>query len=163
MRGFSVDVVAVRMRSAASTVRAHENGQNRVKAPAAERYAELYDTTPEWILFGTLPAPSARHTDARAEVGNYLRAWRERRDLTAAQLAKAAHTSESVIDELERQPGRLSDKWLRQLAPALDTEPGLLLSDPQDIAPEFLETIRAIPPEKRADALALLKVLAAKR
>jgi len=48
----SVEQLAERIEKAASTVRAHENGQNGIKAPMAERYARALNVTPEWLLYG---------------------------------------------------------------------------------------------------------------
>lgn len=48
----SVEQLAERIEKAASTVRAHENGQNGIKAPMAERYARALGVTPEWLLYG---------------------------------------------------------------------------------------------------------------
>lgn len=36
-----------------STIRAHENGQNGVKAEPAAIYARALGVTPEWLLYGT--------------------------------------------------------------------------------------------------------------
>jgi transcriptional regulator with XRE-family HTH domain len=48
----SVEQLAERIEKAASTVRAHENGQNGIKAPMAARYARALNVTPEWLLYG---------------------------------------------------------------------------------------------------------------
>jgi transcriptional regulator with XRE-family HTH domain len=63
---------------------------------------------------------------------NYLRAWREFRRMTQAELAAIIGTEGSVISLLESGDRGLSDKWLRRLAPALATTPGLLLDFPPD-------------------------------
>jgi transcriptional regulator with XRE-family HTH domain len=88
---------------------------------------------------------------------NHLRAWREFRGLTQTQLAALVDTQGSVISLLESGDRRLSDKWLRRLAPPLDTTPGLLLDyDPQDIDQAVIETFNQLPEEKRPDTLASL-------
>jgi transcriptional regulator with XRE-family HTH domain len=60
--GLSVEQLAERIEKAASTVRAHENGQNGIKAPMAARYARALSVTPEWLLYGKVagqrPEPS---------------------------------------------------------------------------------------------------------
>ena len=48
----TVEQLAERVQKAASTVRAHENGQNGIKAPMAERYARALSVSPEWLLYG---------------------------------------------------------------------------------------------------------------
>lgn len=58
---------------------------------------------------------------------NHLRAWREHRKLTQEQLAEKVATTGSVIAMLEAGERGLSAKWLRKLAPALETTPGHLL------------------------------------
>ena len=61
---------------------------------------------------------------------NYLRAWRTKRKLTQEQLADKVGTSANMIQYLESGERGLSLKWLRRLAPALDTTDGNLLLDP---------------------------------
>jgi transcriptional regulator with XRE-family HTH domain len=50
--GLSVEQLAERMGGAASTVRAHENGQNNIKPPMAQRYGSALGVAPEWLLYG---------------------------------------------------------------------------------------------------------------
>lgn len=65
---------------------------------------------------------------------NYLRAWRDKRGLTQAALAELVSTSPNMIQYLESGERGLSAKWLRRLAPALDTTPGMLLdTDPEEV------------------------------
>jgi transcriptional regulator with XRE-family HTH domain len=71
---------------------------------------------------------------------NYLRAWREYRGLTQAQLAAIIGTEGSVISLLESGDRGLSDRWLRRLAPALETTPSLLLDfEPAQVDATMLE------------------------
>lgn len=58
---------------------------------------------------------------------NYLKAWRLHRKMTQEQLAHAIGTAQHQIAFLENGDRALSAKWLRRLAPALDTTPGMLL------------------------------------
>lgn len=53
--GLTVEQVAERVQKAPSTVRAHENGQNGIKAPMAARYARALSVSPEWLLYGRSP------------------------------------------------------------------------------------------------------------
>jgi transcriptional regulator with XRE-family HTH domain len=50
--GLTVEQLAERVQKASSTVRAHENGQNGIKAPMAARYARALNVSPEWLLYG---------------------------------------------------------------------------------------------------------------
>jgi transcriptional regulator with XRE-family HTH domain len=89
---------------------------------------------------------------------NNLRVWREFRGLTAGELAKKAGTTATIINDLESGAAELSMKWLNTLAPALDTAPGFLLElDPNDTDPDLFDNVRAIPKERRGQALQILK------
>ena len=71
---------------------------------------------------------------------NHLKAWREYRGLSQAELADKIGTSHQVIGYLERGRTQLSAKWLRQLAPALDTTPGMLLDhDPTELNADVID------------------------
>ncbi len=70
-----------------------------------------------------------------------LRAWRIRRNLSQAELAAKVGTNANMIGYLESGERGLSAKWLRRLAFALDTTPGMLLDhDPSELVfdvPDF--------------------------
>ena len=71
---------------------------------------------------------------------NHLRAWREYRQLTQAQLAERVGTNSNMIGYLENGERGLSAKWLRKLADALDTTPGMILDhDPTELDSDILE------------------------
>lgn len=71
---------------------------------------------------------------------NYLRAWREFRKLTQEKLAEAVGTNANMIQYLETGERGLSAKWLRRLAPALDTTPGMLLDhDPHALDSDVID------------------------
>lgn len=71
---------------------------------------------------------------------NHLKAWREYRKLSQEDLAERIGTSHQVIGYLERGRTQLSAKWLRKLAPALDTSPGMLLDhDPNDLDNDIID------------------------
>lgn len=71
---------------------------------------------------------------------NHLRAWRAYRKLSQAELAERVGTSANMIGYLESGERGLSAKWLRRLAPALETTPGMLLDhDPATLDNDILE------------------------
>lgn len=71
---------------------------------------------------------------------NHLAAWREYRKMTQAKLADAVGTNANMISMLENAERGLSAKWLRRLAPILDTTPGMLLDhNPFDLDSDVLD------------------------
>lgn len=93
---------------------------------------------------------------------NHLQAWRKFRRLTQQALADKVvpPTTKQVIAALESGQNGLSAKWLRRLAPALDTTPGLLLDhNPNDLDARWTETTGSVPPERREEAMQILQVL----
>jgi transcriptional regulator with XRE-family HTH domain len=147
------------------TYRCYERGPDsakfiRLEYHHAKRFAHEFGVRWEWLLDGAgEPWLSGESdVDLTATPVNNLRVWREFRGLTVAELAKKAGTSAQVISDLESGAVDLSAKWLSALAPALDTRPGFLLDlDPNDIAPDILDTFSAIPKERRGQALEILK------
>jgi transcriptional regulator with XRE-family HTH domain len=89
---------------------------------------------------------------------NFLRAWREYRRMTQAQLAESVDTTGAVISLLEAGHRGLSDKWLRKLAPVLGTSPGHLLDvDPNDVSSDILEIWAGVPENSREQVLNIIK------
>lgn len=71
---------------------------------------------------------------------NYLREWRLFRGLTQQQLATKVSTNANMIQYLESGERGLSAKWLRRLAPALDTTSGMILDhDPETLDDDVIE------------------------
>ncbi|NQX93445.1 MAG: helix-turn-helix transcriptional regulator [Erythrobacter sp.] len=71
---------------------------------------------------------------------NYLREWRVFRRLTQQELADEVGTNANMIQYLERGERGLSAKWLRRLAPALDTTPGMILDhNPEELDNDVVE------------------------
>lgn len=96
---------------------------------------------------------------------NYLRAWREYREMTQEELAEAVEppTTGSVISLLEEGERGLSLKWLRRLAPALKTRVGFLADyDPQHLDTRALEMIESLPQDQKEQAVSILKTFARK-
>ena len=89
---------------------------------------------------------------------NYLRAWREHRNLSQPELADLVGTSHQVIGYLERGRTQLSAKWLRKLADALDTTPGHLLEhDPNEMQADILDIWSHIGERDREQAKRVLR------
>lgn len=81
--------------------------------------------------------------------------------MTQQQLADKLDTTKSVISDLERGVVQLSDKWLRRLAPALQTQPGHLLDhDPEDLDSDIIDIWAHIPDDSKAQAAAVLRTFA---
>lgn len=147
------------------TYRCYERGPDsakfiRLEYHHAKLFAQLFGVRWEWLLDddGEPWLSGEADEELSATPVNNLRIWREYRGLTVAELAKKAGTSAQVIADLESGAAELSPKWLGALAPALNTRPGYLLSlDPNDVAPELLDTFSAIPKERRGQALEILK------
>ena len=95
--------------------------------------------------------------------GHKLRAWREFRKLTQAELAERVGTTTAVISHLETEKRGLSAKWLYRLAPALGTKPGFLLDhDPTELSSDVLEIWAQIPEERRDQARMVLETFSKK-
>lgn len=89
---------------------------------------------------------------------NYLRKWREFREMSQEELAAKVDTTASVISMLEQGERGLSAKWLRRLAPALKTSPGHLLEhDPNDLPTDIIDIWSHIPEVDRATARRILE------
>lgn len=91
---------------------------------------------------------------------NHLRAWRESRGLTQAQLAEKIDTTDNVISMLESGDRQLTPKWLSKLAPVLDTRAGFLLEfAPEDTLLSLLNAFTRLPNEQKPRALRLIEAL----
>lgn len=89
---------------------------------------------------------------------HYLREWRKKREMTQEQLAEAVGTTKSQISELERYNLRLSDKWLRRLAPVLKVQQGWILDySPDDLNADILDTWGQIDEDDREQAIRVLR------
>lgn len=110
----------------------------------------------DWTFASLQYARMAREADPPEQ--NHLRAWREFRHLTQDELAAAVETNASVISLLESGARKLSPKWLRRLAPVLNTSPGYLLDhDPNDLPTAILDVWAEIPTDQREQALKVLQ------
>ena len=95
----------------------------------------------------------------RRPAKNHVRAWRKLRGLTQEQLAEAIEMSAASISQLERSKQGVTGSTLVAIAEALRCEPGDLLSvDPKGTDYLIWQRIRSLPPDKRTQALRLLRL-----
>ncbi|WP_390549821.1 helix-turn-helix domain-containing protein [Qipengyuania sp. MTN3-11] len=74
---------------------------------------------------------------------NHLRAWMDYRGVKGVELAErlGGNVTPGMVSDLANSNRALSAKWLRRLADALSTTPGLLLDhDPRELDADLLET-----------------------
>jgi transcriptional regulator with XRE-family HTH domain len=148
------------------TYRCYERGPDsakfiRLEYQHAKVFAREFRVKWDWLLDGVGQpwlTPPPDEPQAAEPPPHHLRAWREFAGLTVAELAKKSGLGAQTITNLENGSADLSDKLLRQLAPAMDTTPGRVLDhDPQDVHPDVLDTFKAIPLDRRVQALEILK------
>jgi transcriptional regulator with XRE-family HTH domain len=150
------------------TYRCYERGPGSAKFITleyhhAKQFAQEFKVRWEWLLDGRgepwLTKQDAE-PDEESEQGpsNHIRAWREHRGLTVAELSKKTGISAPTINALEIGAMDHSGKLLRPLADALDTTQGRLLDeDPDDVDPTIFDAVSSIPKERRGQALEILK------
>jgi transcriptional regulator with XRE-family HTH domain len=98
--------------------------------------------------------------NAPVEEHNYLRAWREFRQMKQDELAEKVGTNGAVISLLENEKRPLSSKWLRKLAEALGTTPGRILDvDPNETGAEILDIWDHMRKDDRERAVRVLRSL----
>ena len=91
---------------------------------------------------------------------NFLRAWREFRQMSQEELAAKVDTTASVISMLELGERGLSAKWLRRLAPALNTTPGYLLDhNPNELPTDIIDIWSRMAEPDRNTARRMLEAL----
>jgi transcriptional regulator with XRE-family HTH domain len=150
------------------TYRCYERGPDsakfmRLEYHHARRFAGEFKVRWEWLLEGAgepwLTPPEEDDGEFEEEKPpNNLRAWREKRGLTVAELARKSGLGAQTIADLETGASDLSGKLIRTLASALDTTQGHLLDhDPDDVEPKYLDAMRAVPKDKRDQAIEILK------
>jgi transcriptional regulator with XRE-family HTH domain len=94
-----------------------------------------------------------------AKQRHFIREWRKHRGLTQAQLAERIGIAESYVSKIESGKRRYDQPFLEAAADVLRCDPAdLIIRDPSD--PDGIWTVwDTIPVTKRAQALALLKVI----
>ena len=73
---------------------------------------------------------------------NHLRAWMKFRKMKGVDLADAlgGNVTPGMVSDLANSKRALSAKWLRRIAPHLNTTPGMLLDhDPNDLDSDMIE------------------------
>lgn len=75
---------------------------------------------------------------------NRIKELRESRGLTLEQVAQVAGTSLQQVQRLERGQRRLTDVWMRRLAPAFGVVPAALLSNHEPDNREFAQNAQEI-------------------
>lgn len=90
----------------------------------------------------------------------FLKAWRDHRDFTQDQLAERVGTNANMIGYLEKGERALTTKWLRKLAPVLDTTPGMLIAhDPREIDSDLLDIWVNADPRQKARLAEIVKAV----
>ncbi|TDR90328.1 XRE family transcriptional regulator [Enterovirga rhinocerotis] len=74
-------------------------------------------------------------------MANNLKRLRNWRGLSQEALAERMGTSRNQITKLEAGTRRLSDVWIDRAAPALDVDPGMLVSEKLDLEPRELTRV----------------------
>jgi len=150
------------------TYRCYERGPGSAKFipleyKHAKQFAREFKVRWEWLLDGAgEPWLSKRDAEPEeedeGEPPNHIREWREHASLSVAELAKKSGLGVQTINALESGEMDTSGKLLRALADALGTTQGNLLDhDPSDVDPTIFQTVKAIPKERRVQALEILK------
>jgi transcriptional regulator with XRE-family HTH domain len=154
------------------TYRCYERGPDsakyiRLEYHHARQFAREFNVRWEWLLDGIgepwLTKADADRSGADDDVSeekapNNLRAWREYRGFTVAELAKKSGLGTQTISELEAGNLDLSVKLLEPLAKALSTTAGFIVDlDPKEADPEIFDAVRLVPKERRSQALEILK------
>ena len=101
------------------------------------------------------------HPNMDEKPPHYLRQWREFRQMTLRELAKAVGTSPSTVSDLETFRLQLSPKWLRRFAPVLDCQEGHIIDhDPESLDSDIIDIWTRISERDRPAALRMLEGLA---
>lgn len=126
-----------------------------VTSPSSPRCHGLC-VAPRWRLSHTV---TMNDSDKNAGPNN-LEAWRKFRGMTQAALAEAVDTTHNMIGYLESGERALSAKWLRRLAAALDTTPGMLLDhDPKELDADIIDIWASADLRERRQLIDLAKVV----
>lgn len=126
----SASAAAERFGWVKSTYLSHENGQTPVPVRAADKYAQAFRVSAAWILTGegrgplppeALQPPTPSSVEMTVAPGERIRAAREARRWSAADLARHSGVSEVLIQKIERGQTRHS-KFLPRIAKELSLD-----------------------------------------
>lgn len=93
---------------------------------------------------------------------NHLRAWMRYKDVNGQQLAErlGGNVTPGMVSDLANSNRALSAKWLRRLAEALGTTPGMLLDhDPTELPSDIMEIWGTANAEQRRQLVDVAKAL----
>jgi len=95
---------------------------------------------------------------------NHLHAWMKHRGVKGVELAKAlgGTVTPGMVSDLANSNRALSAKWLRRIAPILDTTPGMLLDhDPTILDADVIEMWGSASQRQKAQIANIAKTLLA--
>lgn len=92
---------------------------------------------------------------------NHLKAWMKFRKITGAKLADKLGITPGMVSDLANSNRALSAKWLRRIAPALGTTPGMLLDhDPNELDNDIIDIWVNANSTERRQLIKMAKVIA---
>jgi plasmid maintenance system antidote protein VapI len=97
---------------------------------------------------------------------NYLRAWMEYRGIKGVELAErlGGNVTPGMVSDLVNSNRALSAKWLRRIAPILDTTPGMLLDhDPTELDRDIIDLWHHASKRQQRQLVDLARVVVADR
>lgn len=117
--------------------------------------------SPYWRL--NVPRVAPTFVGVRPKINSPLRHWRERRELTVAQLAEVAGTTPQQISKLELGQRQMTVRWMTRLAPHLGIDPCDLfprLDGQRSVEEvELLSVFRRLPKDERERLIRLANAL----
>lgn len=93
---------------------------------------------------------------------NHLRAWMTYRGIKGTELAErlGGNVTPGMVSDLVNSNRALSAKWLRRIAPLLDTTPGMLLDhDPTELNADIIDLWSSASMRQRQQLLDLARVV----
>ena len=121
-----------------------------VSGSAMGKHSQIakYFASPEFRKTDNYPPCVLSHTADMSEDTdknggpNHLRAWMRYRKVKGIELAEklGGNVTPGMVSDLANSNRALSAKWLRRIAPILDTTPGMLLDhDPYDLDADIID------------------------
>lgn len=93
---------------------------------------------------------------------NHLRAWMDHRGVKGVDLAKrlGGNVTPGMVSDLVNSNRALSAKWLRRIAPLLDTTPGMLLDhDPTEVDADIIDMWASASARQRVQLSEIAKTI----